>query len=186
LASVRDLQRHESNQEDANAAAAGGNPTSMDQDDWETIFREVPMYISDDEPTRSTARTHGRTNTTDKEKADAMLSNENLASTIFFLKKRQPRIKHYANGDVGEVQHACKKNCCTPATCDLLWLKDVRTAACEGTAQDKRAFLILQLRDGNTSDDPLPIQGCTVRGVSMCTVCFREVFQVRMYWTLGL
>jgi hypothetical protein len=80
------------------------------------------------------------------------------------------------------VEHRCKKLCGT--NMDFCWLKDVRTEACQGTAQEKRAHLILLLRDGNESGDQLPIEGCTVKGHKMCTLCFREVFMVRNWGVL--
>jgi hypothetical protein len=82
---VRDLQLNENREADADAAATDANLGRNNQADWESRFRDAPMYISDGEPTRSTARTHGRTNTTDKEKAAVMLSNDSLASSILFL-----------------------------------------------------------------------------------------------------
>jgi hypothetical protein len=164
---------------DADAAATAANSGRRTQADWELRFREAPMYISDEEPTMSTARTHGRTNTTDQEKAAAMLSLENCGSSLLFLKKRELRPKRNSAGVLVEAEHGCKKGC--GHTMDFCWLKDVRFAACEGTAQEKRAHLILLLRDGNASGDHLPIEGCTVRGQKLCTACFREVFKVSIY-----
>ena len=125
---------------------------------------------------------HGRINTSDKEKAESMLTNDSLMDTLEFLRKRTTR-PVTRDGATRQALCSCAKGCCERL--DVLWLKEVRANACVLGSKERRQHLIRLLRDNNTSADVLKIEGCTVNGRRLCNPCFREVFKVRVHGSRG-